>query len=288
VSVWCVVQSAPTAEYARARVCVCARRGGSAIARVLTALQRTDDLERLSLAGNVVDGKPAETSEIASVLVNYLVSHPLLHSLVLAGNAALAPHLGTLFDLLKSIRLRELSVAGIGVSDDAVSKLGVALRINGTHSCARRVRAHAVVCARTASLTRLDLSACALSLTAYQSLRGALRRNESVQHLVFDSNASAFETYDAVRRSVPKDYAGRRLVLKERSVVALHDDITTLLTRNQLLAVDGDVQQLTDAALARPARLFGDVLHPTYLPPRVDKIPLRPVPLHLQPYNEDH
>lgn len=60
------------------------------MARVFQALQRTDDLERLALAGNALDAKPAEVAELVSALVNYLVSHPFLRSLDLANNTALA------------------------------------------------------------------------------------------------------------------------------------------------------------------------------------------------------
>lgn len=132
------------------------------MARLLTALQRTDELARLALAGNAGEAKAPEQSELVAALVNYLVAHPMLRALDLSHNAALGgAHIGTLLDQLRAVRLQELSVAGIPLSDDDVSRCGVALRLN-------------------ASLVRLDLSQCALSLAAFQVRRrpgaGARRR----------------------------------------------------------------------------------------------------------------
>lgn len=218
------------------------RLGAAGLAALLSALQRSDRLERVCVGGNVVDNSKetrAAAADLVASVVNFLVSHPAMRELDLARNVALRPEMATLFQSLKALRLQTLVVAGIALSDAAMSALAVSLRLNR-------------------SLLELDLTDCRVSLSGWQSFRAAVRHNGTLRHLRLASGASPFETLDAFRRAVPSSYTGRRLELKETEVFALYEDIRASLARNRQAAAD---------AVAEDKRTLFDVLNPALLPP---------------------
>jgi hypothetical protein len=220
------------------------RVGAAGLAAILSSLQRSDRLERLDVSGNFVDtSKEARVAapEVASAVINFLISHPALRELVLARNVALRTAMPTLLQSLKSLRLHTLAIGGIPMSDASMSALAVSLRLNR-------------------SLAALDLTDCRVSLSGWQSFRAAMRQNEALHHVRLASGTSPFEALDAFRRCVPSTYTGRRLQLKEAEVFALYEDIRASLARNRHTAAQESVAALEDK------RTLYDVLHPAHLP----------------------
>jgi Ran GTPase-activating protein (RanGAP) involved in mRNA processing and transport len=218
---------------------------------LLTALQRSDRLERVCLGGNATETNK-ETRVVAvdvvSSIINFVVSHPAMRELDLQRNVALRGTMETLFQSLKAMRLQTLVVSGIPVSDAAMSALAVSLRINRW-------------------LVTLDLTDCRVSLSGWQSLRAALRQNAALQHLRLATGSSPFETLDAFRRAVPSSYTGRRLQLKEVEVFALYEDVRASLSRNrQAAAHEAAAAAATAAAAVEDKRTLYDVLSPALLP----------------------